>query len=121
MRILLVGLLLAGCTVGTVNETTPDISPIVEGQTTKREVLERFGVPDSVFHTWGREVLIYTSEVERGMGLGAGYWGIRLRISNSHVGTDTTTVVLDEDGIVQRIHFYKGSELAQYDIWPFGN
>lgn len=117
--LLLIGLL-AGCTVGRKHDPLPDVTPIVEGQTTKREVLERLGVPDTMYFTSGRQVLVYRSDVERGMAIGAGYLGITLQIGHSHVGTDTAAVVIGVDGLVERVHLAELSDLARYDIWPFG-
>ena len=91
------------------------------GVTTKQQVFERLGAPREVFVGKDWQVLLYTEDVERGMGFDLKFYALPvLSMGHKHKASDTLIVMLDEKGVVESVRLTETSDSARYKLWPFG-
>ncbi len=110
------------CATGTSGYEPPDVLAVRAGMS-KVEVYERFGVPAAILHGH-HTVLIYTKEIQRGMGLDLRIEKAPLQllhIGHSHVGFAAVMIVIDENDRVIKTDDADYDELAQYKLWPWGS
>jgi hypothetical protein len=150
LGVLLVGLALTavGCSYTQGAKRPMDTSFIKVGQTTKEQVYQKLGLPDTLFfpgypikeRKWyykappnpnlnttgeGAEVasaLLYSPWEGKGMGIGLGSIATLLfSFGHHHVVSETVLVLMDDQNRVLGVHqFGEAEDIATQRMWPWG-
>jgi hypothetical protein len=113
----LVACLQAGCLTGT-NDVWIDREPRPE---TRAELYRRFGPPDAIRRKGEDVYLRYDYFEDKGMMLGARYFGLGLVLERNGRALDRVWVRVAPDGRVRSFAAERGTPDLGYRLWPFGD
>jgi hypothetical protein len=127
---LVAGTLSGGCNIVRITLNTPltdkDVAFIVPGQTSSAEIIDKFGVPDTLTESATGVVATYRflelKYSRLNFGLVLKLWSPvdpDLLISRTRFGTDALEVLYDANGIVSQHSFLRHLSDPRFNPYPF--